>query len=44
MAWIKLYETYNKVKKVFIKPKLYFKLANFKIFSKESFVINSFVI
>ena len=27
MAWIKLYETYNKVKKVFIKPKLYFKFG-----------------
>lgn len=27
MAWIKLYETYNKVKKVFIKPKLHCKFG-----------------
>lgn len=30
MAWIKLYETYNKVKNVFIKPKLYFKFGLWK--------------
>ena len=30
MAWIKLYKTYNKVKNVFIKPKLHFKFGLWK--------------